>query len=235
MTSRGWPPASSRCSTGPRTPPPALGGATAAPLAGPATLVGCGRADGRWPGKGALEFRAVSDRVRFNVPGEMASATFLAWVRVDGLDRRFNSLFMADAFAPGAAHWQILNNGRVRLGVATREKPGVANYDSPVVFTPERLGRWVHLAVVYNGAAARVVHYVDGRPEGAASLKPGNPLRLGPAGLGNWDPGRRSDSAPIRHFSGRMDEFALYRRALGDAEIARIYAIGAGAAGADEP
>lgn len=189
---------------------------------GPATIVGCGRVEGRWPGKGALEFRGVGDRVRLEVPCEVSSFTFAAWVRVNGLDRRFNSLFMSDDFKPGATHWQILNDGRIRLGVAGRNGSISVDYDSPVVFTPERLGRWVHLAVVFDSDKRQVIHYVDGRPVGSRPVRNVFPLRVGSAEIGNWSSAARVDRSPIRHYSGRIDEFSFYRRALEEGEIGAI-------------
>lgn len=196
---------------------------------GPATIVGCGRVEGRWPGKGALEFRGVGDRVRLDVPGEISSLTFAAWVRVNGLDRRFNSLFMSDDFKAGATHWQILNNGRIRLGVAGRSGAGHVDYDSPVVFTPERLGRWVHLAVVFDADRRQVIHYVDGRPVSSNPVRNVFALRVGPAEIGNWSSATRVDRSPIRHYSGRIDEFSFYRRALDEAEIGEISGLASGA------
>jgi hypothetical protein len=187
---------------------------------GDGTVVGCGRAEGRWPGKGALEFGGVSDRVLLAVPGEYRSLTLAAWVRVHGLDRRYNSLLMADGFDSGAVHWQVLNDGRVRLGIGG--KPRHSDHDSPRVFTPDRLGQWVHLAVVHDADTGRVSHYADGLPLSREPTRLDVPLRPGRAGLGNWDPGRRVDAVPIRHFSGRMDEFVLFARALSDDEVRRL-------------
>ncbi|QOV92062.1 LamG-like jellyroll fold domain-containing protein [Humisphaera borealis] len=189
-----------------------------------AAIVGCGWSEGRWPGKGALEYRGVGDRVRIELPGELQSITFAAWVRVHGLDRSFNSLFMSDAFGPGSTHWQILRDGRVRLGIGSG-KP--QDTDSPLVFTPERLGQWIHLAVVYDADAKQITHYVDGRAVSRSSIQP-RKLTIGRAELGNWNPATRADGAAIRHFSGRIDEFSAYARALADEEIAAMYAVGAG-------
>ncbi len=186
---------------------------------GNGTVVGCDRAEGSRPGTGALEFGRVVDRVRVAIPGEFRSLTLLARVRVGGLDRKFNSLLMSDAFDPGAVHWQVLSDGRVRLGVANR--PHHTDYDSPRVFTPNRLGQWIHLAVVYDGEARRVTHYADGVPVSRGELKVDVLLRPGRAELGNWNPATRSDPVPIRHFSGRMDEFAVFSRPLSDDEIRR--------------
>jgi len=159
------------------------------------------------------------DRVRVAIPGEFRSLTLLARVRVSGLDRKFNSLLMSDAFDPGAVHWQVLSDGRVRLGVANR--PRHTDYDSPRVFTPNRLGQWIQLAVVYDAEARRVTHYADGVPLNREELKADVLLRPGRAELGNWNPATRSDPLPIRHFSGRMDEFAVFSRPLSDDEIRR--------------
>ena len=137
---------------------------------------------------------------------------------------------MADAFDAGAVHWQVLSDGRVRLGVAGPGRTPHADYDSPPVFTPERFGQWVHLALVYDTKTRRVTHYQDGRPLNRRPLKFDVGLRLDPAELGNWNPGTRSDATPIRHFSGRMDELAVYSRALTDAEIERLHADGSDSA-----
>lgn len=192
------------------------------------TVVGCGWVEGRWPGKRALEFRGVGDRVRLNLPGDFRSLTLAAWVRVNGLDRKFNSLLLTDGFDPGAVHWQIRSTGHLRLGVRGVGQSWHHDYDSPVVFTPERLGQWVYVAVTYNAAARRVTHYVDGRPVRGEATKAETPLRIGPAEIGNWTPGTRRDSTPIRNFSGRIDELSVYDRALSEDEIASLHRSGAG-------
>ena len=56
--------------------------------------MGCSWATGRWPDKQGLEFRQVSDRVRLHIPGEFEAMTLMAWVRVDALPNKFNSLLM---------------------------------------------------------------------------------------------------------------------------------------------
>jgi hypothetical protein len=196
--------------------------------AGDATVVGCGKADGRWLGKGAIEFRNLSDRVRVSVLGTHRSLTLATWVRVDRLECRFNSLFMTDAFEPGAVHWQIRSNGSLHLAVAgpTNESATNYNYDSPGVFTTERLGRWTHLAMVYDGSRGQLIHYVDGQPVGRFPLSKAIELRIEHGELGNWNPGNSSDRAPIRYLSGRMDEFAMFGRALSDQEIIDLYKAG---------
>jgi hypothetical protein len=59
-------------------------------------------------------------------------------------------------------------------------------------------------------------------------LKVGPPFRIGPAELGNWNVRSGPNPAPnlIRNLSGALDEFALFSRALSDAEIRELYGKG---------
>ncbi|MDB6154659.1 MAG: putative LamG domain protein jellyroll fold domain protein [Chthoniobacteraceae bacterium] len=189
------------------------------------TIVGCQWVEGRWPTKQALEFRGVSDRVRLSVPGEFTSLTMAAWVRVQGLDRQFNSLFMCDSFDAGTLHWLIRGDGVLGLTVIG---PGAGNYQivpTPSVLRLDQFGMWLHLAVVLNGSTKRVTHYVNGRPVSEKTLKIHPPFRIGTAELGNWNARGFPDNDPsmIRNFSGAMDEFCLFSRALPAAEILALY------------
>jgi hypothetical protein len=193
-----------------------------------ATIIGCQWTEGRWPDKRALEFRSVSDRVRLSVPGEFESLTLAAWVRVQGLDRQFNSLFMSDAFEAGTLHWLIRKDGVLGL-TAIGSGPGdVQIVASPSVFTLDQYGMWVHLAVVLDGSTKRVVHYVNGVSVREKTLKMNPPFRIGAAELGNWNASGFPDNDPslIRNFSGAMDEFCLFSRALNADEIRALYSAG---------
>jgi hypothetical protein len=193
-----------------------------------ATIVGCRRAEGRWPEKQALEFQSVNDRVRLAVPGEFDSLTLSAWVRVKGLDRQFNSLFMCDGFEPGAIHWLIRNDGVLSLTV---KGPGSRNFQimaSPPVLTLDKFGMWTHLAVVLDGKTAQLVHYVNGYPTARHKVRLGPPYRLGSAELGNWNARGGPNPAPflIRNLSASLDEFELFSRALSATEIHKLYTEG---------
>ena len=188
--------------------------ATGEPRVSDGAIVGCRWVEGRWPGKGALEFKGTGDCVRIDVPGVFDALTLAAWVRVDSLDHAYNSLLMADAFDRGGMHWQITKAGTVKLGIS-----GGGDFDTPPVFSPERFGQWVHLAVVVDRAAHRVSHYVDGQEMSTHVLKIEVPLGFGRAEVGNWNPGTRRDRTPIRNFNGRMDELVVFRRALRPDEV----------------
>jgi hypothetical protein len=188
--------------------------------------VGCAWATGRWPGKQGLQFKRVSDRVRLHVPGEFDALTLMTWVRVDALPNRYSSLMMTDGWDEGAPHWHIRQDGKVSLVVKGPGGPtSTAHYFTSVIFSPERVGQWTHLAVVYDRDGGEVTHYVDGRPVKQTPLKLDVPLRIGDAEIGNWNPLYRSDY-PVRHFCGCMDEFLLFSRALDGQEIGRLYTQG---------
>jgi hypothetical protein len=195
-------------------------------------VVGCQWGAGRWPGRDGLEFKRVSDRVRLKVPGAFHAVTLAAWVRPDALPNQNNSLMMADGWEPGGMHWQIGVDGTIILGVKAPPELETgplgrgAHYRAYNVFTPERLGRWVHLAVVYDPAAGLVTHYVDGRPVGEGEIEFDVPLRVGDGELGNWNMATFRNKHPVRNFTGGMDEFMLFSRALTGAEVERLYAQG---------
>ncbi len=193
-----------------------------------ATIVGCQRAEGRWPEKQALEFQSVNDRVRLAVPGEFDSLTLLAWVRVKELDRQLNSLFMCDGAEPGTIHWLIRNDGILSLKVRGRDSGSSEIIASPAVLTLDKIGMWTHLAVVIDGKNGKVVHYVNGNPVARRALKLRPPFRLGSAELGNWNPQTGPNPAPslTRNLSGSLDEFELFSVALSDAEVHKLYTEG---------
>jgi hypothetical protein len=87
------------------------------------------------------------------------------------------------------------------------------------------LGRWIHLACVYNKTAGEVAHFVDGRRIHMQKILKDVPLRFGKAELGNWVPQELKDHR-IRSLNGRMDEFAMLKVALSDAEVKAMYEAG---------
>jgi hypothetical protein len=193
-------------------------------------IIGCEWVSGRWRGKRALEFKRPGDRVRLTIPGQYEALTFMAWVRVDALEQRFNGLFLTDGFELRAPHWQITQEGKIRLGIRNGAEPrAFQNYDTKVIFTPEELGQWKHLATVYDAAVGRMAHYVDGQCVVKKTLRGERvSLSIGNAEIGNWGtPGYGSfQRYPIRNFNGRIDEFALFQAPLSDRDIQELYRMG---------
>ena len=197
-------------------------------------IVGCTWAPGRWPGKSALGFKRLSDRVRVQIDGEYESLTLAAWVRFDALDRWLSSLMLTDAWASGNPHWHVSREGEMMLGVGgsggqdQSGRSGVPNhnYNTPThQISSEDLGRWVYLATVYDGPAGVVTHYLDGRPVSHEKILGQQTLRLGPTAIGNWSE-YTGPANQARTLNGLLDEFVIFSRPLGADEIRAMYEAG---------
>lgn len=197
-------------------------------------IVGARRVDGRWSAKSSLEFKQPGDRVRVQIPGEYRSLTFSCWVKIDSLDRWYNSLFLTDGYNKGEPHWQILDSGQLYFSVRPVERgeqgPGDFKALSPPFWKPSLSGRWLHLATVYDVAGASVTHYLNGEvlsTDQVPQEKLVERTRIGKASIGNWSVPTQPDSSfAIRNLNGSMDEFALFADALTDKEIKEIYSNG---------
>jgi hypothetical protein len=135
---------------------------------------------------------------------------------------------MSDGFDAGTLHWSIRSDGVLGLTAIGRNPKDFQIVKSPPVIKLDCFGRWVHLAVVLDGEKGRVAHYVDGQAAAEDSLHIEGPFRIGAAELGNWNPRGFSGNDPfhIRNFSGAMDEFLLYSRALTSDEIEGLHSAG---------
>jgi hypothetical protein len=195
--------------------------------------VGAQWTQGRWPGKEALEFKRPGDRVRMNLDGTYAALTLACWVKVDSVDKKYNSLLLTDGYESGEPHWQIYEDGSLMFSIgyaASGEKRITMKhnqiyYSRPVV-TADSLGRWHHLAVTYDNASGMVLQYFDGREVGrevSALHQPGRPIVFGPCELGNWGLPTQGHQFPIRTLNGAIDEFVIYHAVLSPSEIQTLF------------
>lgn len=193
-------------------------------------IVGAQRVPGRWPSKSALEFKRPSDRVRVQIPGQYRSLSFACWVRIDSLDRWYNSLFLTDGYEQGEPHWQILDSGQLFFSVRVSAKDGGQEHRkvlSPPFWNPSLSGKWLHLATTFDVDSKSVCHYLNGRRIHQETI-PDHQLvsvtRFGKCTIGNWtSPQRPDEDFAIRNLNGRIDEFALFADALTKDEIQRLY------------
>ncbi|QEG22457.1 LamG-like jellyroll fold domain-containing protein [Mariniblastus fucicola] len=202
-------------------------------------IVGAGKVNGRWPAKSGLEFKRPGDRVRVRIPGEFDSLTFACWVKIDSLDRWYNSLFLTDNYNEGEPHWQILDTGQLFFSV--RHKPDDLNGQpikgpthqevlSPPFWKPSMSGRWLHLATTYDADAGKTTHYLNGErihEETIADQLVVRETRIGAASIGNWSIPTKPDAEfAVRNLNGSMDEFMILSDALSENEIREIYESG---------
>jgi ferric-dicitrate binding protein FerR (iron transport regulator) len=194
--------------------------------------VGAQWTQGRWPGKEALEFKRPGDRLRLNLDGSYTALTLSAWVKVDSVDKKYNSLLLTDGYDNGEPHWQIYEDGSLMFSIIYRPE-GVSRggdwnqiYYSKPVFSADSLGRWHHIAVSYSNHSGEVIQYFDGAEVGREVSKqhqPGRPITYGPCELGNWGLPTQGHPFPIRNLNGAIDEFAIYAAVLSGAEIQSIF------------
>ncbi|MEM7010365.1 MAG: LamG-like jellyroll fold domain-containing protein [Verrucomicrobiota bacterium] len=195
-------------------------------------IVGARAAEGRWPGKTALDFRREGDRVRFMIPGEFDRLTLVAWVRIDALDRHLNSLFLTDYFDENEIHWQLSNLGALHFACSPRGVEDLPKHNrrfySDRFWSPAQSGRWFMLATTADRSSRdrSVQHFINGEPVGFSGgtnrEKQLPKMRIGKADLGNWTDPIWPDAA-IRTLNGRIDEFAIYSDVLSPEEIVQFY------------
>lgn len=191
------------------------------------TIIGCQWTSGRWPDKRALEFKRPGDRVRIDVPGEFDSLTVCAWVRLDALPARRQSLLLTDGYEVERLHWQVGPEGELRIGgrISSTQRPRQRNtgYASPPVFTPRQIGVWSFVCSTYDRPSQTVTHWFNGKQVFVKSLAFDQPLRIGISEIGNWGVPHRPKHRAIRNLIGRMDEMTIWSVALNEQQITEIY------------
>mgnify|MGYP001236785462 CR=1 FL=1 len=185
---------------------------------------------------GALDFSGTGSRVKVNVDEELSSLTLMAWVKIDSLDRWYNSLFLTDGHELNEPHWQIMDDGRLFFSVKRREADREKKlWDKHIVYskpfwTPAMSGKWTHIATTYDTSTYTVTHYINGK-QFHQEVLPENMqvdrVKIGAASIGNWSEPTRNDAKfSVRNLNGSMDEFAIFSAALSAVEIAELYESG---------
>lgn len=202
-------------------------------------IIGARWAQGRWPGKGALEFRGRGQRVLARLPGKFTSLTLLAWVRVDALPQPVTALMTSEASQTPAGpdatearlwQWLIKSNGQLAFNLHREGGAAPMQWDAhpaPALLTPERHGQWLCLATVLDGEAGVLTQFVNGLPVARHKVPSGRLLSLAHLSLGNLTP----TDAEARQganfgFFGAVDELLVSVRPLGAAELRRYYEVG---------
>ena len=198
-------------------------------------IVAAVAAQNRWgEASSALDFSPAGSRVRVQVPGEFENLSLVAWVRINSLDRWYNSLFLTDGHEQGEPHWQIMDDGRLFFSVKKNDVWDPANgesdkhvFYSPPFWNSSLSGRWLMLATVYNGRDRYVTHYLNGQVLANEKIPAEylvKSIRIGDASLCNWGlPIKDKPHFAIRNLNGCMDEFLMFSTPLSDNEILKLY------------
>jgi hypothetical protein len=190
---------------------------------------GARRVQGRFTGQQALEFVDTDDHAKMNLHATTRQLTLMTWVRLDRVPDGISSLYHTDGWnTPGQVHWMILNNGQMRFAMSGAPLSG----DQGGVQWPQsrdpvlgQLGRWLHLAAVYDADTQQVSLFTNGKFDSSVEMKTGLPAVLGPAQIGNWNV-KHAHGTEHRRLSGRMDELIALSRCLSADEIRQHYEAG---------
>ncbi len=172
---------------------------------------------GRWPGKDALLFDRDTDYVQIDIPGEHQELTLAAWLKVDRLDFELNAILNSDGYDRGDIHFQLTRQGYPRGGVVI-----AGLYQEKVQGNPVPVGRWCHVASVLSTKTRSQQIYVDGVLARQRQWPDDEILRPGSCRLGNWIPDPRAGGIANRAFRGRVDELAIWSRALSSGQVKQL-------------
>lgn len=200
-------------------------------------VVGCRRAEGRWAGKGALEFRNASHRVRTNVLSTFENLTLACWVRVDRLNSRTTSLLYSEADdQKRSVNWSLVKVDGQSIHLHFRDTTGGSSnildqrhyHCDRNILKDSSLGSWMHVAVTYDSKAGRVTHYLNGEVIGINEEENPRLLGIGIADIGNWSYQVWAEGTEfeVRNLNGAIDEFLIMRRAARPEQIAAMFAAG---------
>lgn len=166
----------------------------------------------------AAHFAGGRLRAQVPLPGTTYSAEFWLWNGLPPEARAVTGI----TFARGSSDGPLATTEQLGIGGTNRTEGigrlaffhGTVSRPSLVGQTPLRLRHWHHVVLVRE--ERRVTVYLDGQPDLRGELDG----TLTGGGTTVFLGGRADDFA---RFEGRLDEVALYPRALGSAEIAGHY------------
>ena len=165
-------------------------------------------------------FDRDTDFAEIDIPGEHQELTIAAWVKVDRLDHVFNAILNSDGYDLGDIHLQLTRQGIPRGGVAV-----VGKFEETIVGNSVPLGRWTHVVSVLSAATRSHQIYINGVLARERRWQTDQVLRPGSCRIGNWL--AVEDVGPTnRALRGRVDELAIWNRALSKDEVKRLVEAG---------
>ena len=184
-------------------------------------IIGCKWTEGRWPGKAALAFKRKNDRVRLDLVERLSAFTLSAWLKLDGVPDKISPIFCSENSLSGSASWYINPKGQLVLEVISNGRKTL--YQSATAFRTERIGKWAHIATVYDLEKKKVSHFINGRPFSHEKTKSDATISFANASLGYLYSEKPTGRTSLQ---GSLDEFAIFKVSLPESEIRRLYEIG---------
>ena len=186
-------------------------------------------ANGMYGGAANLANTGYLDLDGANFPAEdipTSGFTLAAWTNIDGTSNQ-NAIFNARAsdstwlihpeIRPGDGDYRftVRKYGGVTIGNINGGTPGYKKPEGTPV-----PNEWVHVAMTFSRADAQVILYVNGEVIAQAPISEDADM------AGDWGLGARVgyNIDDARHFTGLMDEFHMFTRALSQDEILDVMA-----------
>ena len=177
---------------------------------------------GRWPGKQALLFDRDTDFVELDIPGKYEELSLATWVKLDRFDHSHNSIFNSNGWDAGDVHWTIHRNRSMQIGFSGAK---ISSSSQSLKTIPTN--QWIHIASTLSLSSGKSCVYLNGELAGARQIERRSAMiRPGSGRIGNWLEGDRIDQAPMRALRGKMDELAIWKRALTEVEIKELVEAG---------
>lgn len=190
-----------------------------------ANLYGGQLINGSRPGSKAFHFSGTNDRIRLRRAGNVEALTFVVSLRVDRLSREINPILMTEGTTHGGLVWHVLPDGQFIIGSRYQNARKRGVFRTPIVLTPENLGRWVTLAWTLQGSDGRFTVYADGAPVYSGFLPYSPKLNLDAIDIGSWK--LKSGGGDKQHrLDGAVESVLLFDRVLTLEEIRALSADG---------
>ena len=157
----------------------------------------------------ALHFDGTNDFVAIPAVGtNLSSFTIEAWINPEATTPDMG-MVNTDAWATGSVHFQILG-GKIVLSV-NGVNPAETGGDWPRMTATPTINVWQHIAVTYDGAAKKIIFYLNGVESGSYSVTTMPAANFTAASIGAW--------ANSRFYKGKMDEVSIWNVALASTDI----------------
>jgi hypothetical protein len=174
---------------------------------------------------GTNDYLAIQT-LNYTQAGQIPAVTVVAWVKTSATSQSFVISY------DRSTNWRFTvggdnNSGKLFFASTDSSQVTADNYSNSVVND----GAWHLVAATYDSVTSLKKFYLDGSPNGSASVHGNMPLgsgaytRFGTIGTNNEDIAYNTlqEGSRGNFFQGTLDEIRLYDRALTDADVAYLY------------
>ena len=158
----------------------------------------------------SVEFDGVDDFIQLGEPISYTQHTISTWVKITAGDSSSTIIDSRDA-----------SNDGIRIRVTPEERIEYELNASHLTTTGSYSGEWIHIVATYDGTTQKL--YINANLDQSATTEQEISTTT------NAEIGARNFSDRANEFAGKIDELAIWNRALSAEEIEEIYRIKYGA------